>query len=928
MQCRISLAVLTALAVAPVPVSGQDSSPRSTAANAPAYDVVLRNGRVLDGAGNPWIAADIAVRGGRIARIGRVEGEGRREIDASGFYVSPGFIDMMDQSGGVLTRNGLAENKLRMGVTTAIGGEGGTPVGVDSIAAYFRTLEEQGISINFGSYFSETQARVAILGNADRAPTEAELDEMRDIMARAMRQGVMGMTTALIYPPSSFASTDELVEVAKVAGAYGGIYASHIRDEGEGLVGAVREAIEIGERAGMPVEIFHYKGAFEPGWGALIKEAAREIDGARARGVDVAADMYPYTAGGTGLEATIPSWVFDGGRDSVRARIGRDGVRARLKEQLVTGYEGWWNIVEAAGGWDGIVLVNARNDDYAHFEGMSLTDIAAAWGKDPADAAWDLVAAGEGRVMAIYHMMSEDDVRWALQLPWTSIGSDAGAALTAGAQDAIGLPHPRSYGTFPRILAKYVRDEGVLALPEAVRKMTSWPATRMRLEDRGVLREGAWADITVFDLARVRDAATYDEPVLFPEGIEYVLVNGEVVIEDGGNHTGARPGHVLYGPGLATAGTEADGGGEAGSAQDIARVAARLEPEIRRAMLEGNIPSLTIALTDREGELWSGAFGESNLWARTPASTNTVYLIGSTFKAQSTLALLQQMEQGSFALDDPVSDHLGDLVIRGEDLERPVTFRNLLTHTSGMPVDFGPHAVWGETAPLSLDEYLRDSLRVDTPPLEAVVYSNMAYSLVGHLVEAFSGVSYKQYIRERIWGALGMTSTAFDPPPEMVERLAIPYVPDEDTERNTPAARLKANVWPAGIVYGTVHDQASWVRFNLGDGTWNGQRLLEAATLDEMHTLQFEQFAGTPLGGGWGYEDPGYGLTWWVSPRDGERFFAHSGSVPGYTAFASGNRTRGFGVAFLTNGNRAHPHLVRLTRLALDLLAEEIGQSR
>ena len=928
MQCRISLAVLTALAIAPVPVSGQDSSPRSTAANAPAYDVVLRNGRVLDGAGNPWIAADIAVRGGRIARIGRVEGEGRREIDASGFYVSPGFIDMMDQSGGVLTRNGLAENKLRMGVTTAIGGEGGTPVGVDSIAAYFRTLEEQGISINFGSYFSETQARVAILGNADRAPTEAELDEMRDIMARAMRQGVMGMTTALIYPPSSFASTDELVEVAKVAGAYGGIYASHIRDEGEGLVGAVREAIEIGERAGMPVEIFHYKGAFEPGWGALIKEAAQEIDGARARGVDVAADMYPYTAGGTGLEATIPSWVFDGGRDSVRARIGRDGVRARLKEQLVTGYEGWWNIVEAAGGWDGIVLVNARNDDYAHFEGMSLTDIAAAWGKDPADAAWDLVAAGEGRVMAIYHMMSEDDVRWALQLPWTSIGSDAGAALTAGAQDAIGLPHPRSYGTFPRILAKYVRDEGVLALPEAVRKMTSWPATRMRLEDRGVLREGAWADITVFDLARVRDAATYDEPVLFPEGIEYVLVNGEVVIEDGGNHTGARPGHVLYGPGLATAGTEADGGGEAGSAQDIARVAARLEPEIRRAMLEGNIPSLTIALTDREGELWSGAYGESNLWARTPASTNTVYLIGSTFKAQSTVALLQQMEQGSFALDDPVSDHLADLVIRGEDLERPVTFRNLLTHTSGMPVDFGPHAVWGETAPLSLDEYLRDSLRVDTPPLEAVVYSNMAYSLVGHLVEAFSGVSYKQYIRERIWGALGMTSTAFDPPPEMVERLAIPYVPDEDTERNTPAARLKANVWPAGIVYGTVHDQASWVRFNLGDGTWNGQRLLEAATLDEMHTLQFEQFAGTPLGGGWGYESPGYGLTWWVSPRDGERFFAHSGSVPGYTAFASGNRTRGFGVAFLTNGNRAHPHLVRLTRLALDLLAEEIGQSR
>lgn len=361
---------------------------------------------------------------------------------------------------------------------------------------------------------------------------------------------------------------------------------------------------------------------------------------------------------------------------------------------------------------------------------------------------------------------------------------------------------------------------------------------------------------------------------------------------------------------------------------DLARVVARLEPEIRRAMLEGIIPSLTVALTDRRGELWSGAYGESNLWARTPASTNTVYLIGSTFKAQSTVALLQQLDRGAFALDDPVSVHLDDLIIRGEDIERPVTFRHLLTHTSGMPVDFGPHPVWGTTAPLPLDAYLGDSLRVDTPPLEDVVYSNMAYSLVGHLVEKLSGVPYRRYIRENVWEPLGMTSTAFDPPPNLAERLAVPYVPNPETGHNEPTRRLKANVWPAGIVYGTVHDQAAWVRFNLGDGSWGDERLLKASTLDEMHTLQFERFAGRPMGGGWGYEDPGYGLTWWVSERDTERFFAHSGSVPGYTAFASGNRTRGFGVAFLTNGNRAHPHLVRLTRLALDLMAEELEQSR
>lgn len=515
----------------------------------PAYDVVIRNGRVLDGAGNPWVRTDVAIRDGRVVRIGRVEGEGRREIDASGLYVSPGFIDMMDQSGSVLPRNGLAENKLRMGVTTAIGGEGGTPVQADSVGVYFRRLEESGISINFGSYYSETQTRVAVLGNENRPPDAEELERMRELMRTAMRNGAMGMTTALIYPPSAFASTDELVEVGRAAAEMGGIYASHIRDEGEGLVGAVREAIEVGERAGMPVEIFHYKGAFEPGWGTVIKEAAAEIEAARERGVDVAADIYPYTAGGTGLEATIPSWVFDGGSDSVAARIARPDVRTRLKQEVESGYPGWWNIVEAAGGWDGVVVVNARNAQNARFEGMSISEIATETGKHPADAAWDLVAEGAGRVMAIYHMMSEDDVQWALQRPWTSIGSDAGAAMSPGVTDGLGLPHPRSYGTFPRVLGRYVRDLGVLSLEEAIRKMTSWPATRMRLERRGVIREGAWADITIFDLDRIQDLATYDEPVLFPEGIEMVLVNGVVVIEDGGRHTGARPGHVLYGAG-------------------------------------------------------------------------------------------------------------------------------------------------------------------------------------------------------------------------------------------------------------------------------------------------------------------------------------------------------------------------------------------
>ncbi len=360
----------------------------------------------------------------------------------------------------------------------------------------------------------------------------------------------------------------------------------------------------------------------------------------------------------------------------------------------------------------------------------------------------------------------------------------------------------------------------------------------------------------------------------------------------------------------------------------LARVVARLEPEIRRSMLEGLIPSLTVALTDRRGEVWAGGYGESNLWARTPASTQTVYLIGSTFKTQSTLALLQQWEEGKFRLDDPVNDHLTDFRIRGEDPALPVTFRHLLTHTSGLPAAYGAHPVWGESVPDPLPMYLADSLEVTRPPLEGVTYSNLAYSLVAYMVEHFSGVPYKEYIQERVWGALDMTSTAFAPTPEMEERLSIPYVPDPDTGRPTATVRTKANVWPAGIVYGTVHDQANWVRFNLGDGTWQGEGLLREETLEMMQTLQYQEFAGGSMAGGWGYENPGYGLTWWTTTREGEGFFAHSGSVSGYTAFVMGNRTRGFGVAFLTNGHRAHPHLVRLSNLALDLLAEELGESR
>ena len=352
---------------------------------------------------------------------------------------------------------------------------------------------------------------------------------------------------------------------------------------------------------------------------------------------------------------------------------------------------------------------------------------------------------------------------------------------------------------------------------------------------------------------------------------------------------------------------------------NVDRVVAELEPEIQRMLLAGNIPSASIALVANDRVIWTGAYGYSNLWARTPATPNTVYLIGSTFKTMSTIALLQLMEQGKFKLDDPVNKYLTEFKIEGEDPQHPITFRHLLTHTSGLPTDFGAFPVWGDTVPPALDDYLRKSLKVTRAPMVKVEYSNMAFTLVGYLVQKFSGVPYKQYVQEHIFTPMEMTSTAFEPRPDMEERLAIPYVVDEKTGGQVGTVRVKASVWPAGLVYGTVLNQANWLICNLNGGEFKGKRLISQQTLDQMMTRQYDQFKGG-IEGIWGNETAGFGLTWWTEVRDGDRYFAHSGSVAGYTAFLLGNRDRKFGFAIMTNGNRAHPHLFKLADKAMDLM--------
>jgi CubicO group peptidase (beta-lactamase class C family) len=352
---------------------------------------------------------------------------------------------------------------------------------------------------------------------------------------------------------------------------------------------------------------------------------------------------------------------------------------------------------------------------------------------------------------------------------------------------------------------------------------------------------------------------------------------------------------------------------------DIDQLTEKMNLEIKKTMLEGKIPSVTVALVSGDKIIWTGSAGYSNLWAQTPAVISTVYLIGSTFKTMSMYALLQQMEQGKFKLDDRVNDYLDEFKIAGEDPGNPVTFRHLLTHTSGLPEAYGAHLVWGTTVPGSLKDYLSSSLKLQNQPMTKVIYSNMAYTLIAYLIEKFSGESYTKYIQEYILDPLEMNDTSFMPRPDMEERLSIPYIVDRKTRHHVPTRRTKADVWPAGIVYGTVLDQANWLIANLNGGVFKNHRLISEETFQEVMTRQYDQFAG-PIARGWLNETTGYGLTWWITERNGDKLFAHSGSVSGYTAFLTGNLDKKTGFAILTNGNRSHPHLYKLAIAALDLL--------
>ena len=569
----IILAVATAAALFVIALAaGNFARAQNTIARPSEYDLIIRNGHIIDGTGSPWYSVDIAIRDGRIAAIGDLSrSHAKQTIDAAGRVVAPGFIDMLGQSETTILVDPHVPSKIFQGITTEITGEGDTvaPQNDSTLAdlntgcrhygitcdwrtftEYFARLQRQGMGINLGTYVGATQVRRVVIGENDVQATPAQLDQMKSLVAEAMREGAMGLSSALEYPPAPYASTDELTALASVASQYGGIYATHMRNEGDGEMEALAETARIAREAHIPVEIFHLKTAGKPNWGKMPQVVAF-IDKARSQGLDIEADTYAYTAWANGMSAFIPPWAHDGGNEKLIERLRDPKMRARIRKDMLTPSKSWDNEWQEIAGPEGVLLCELHNPALAQFEGKTLADVARAWKEDPIDALFDLLIKDNGNVGVADFGMSEPDIEFALKQPWVSIDNDSSGESPNGVFAKF-HPHPRTYGTFPRVLRKYVREERLLTLPDAIRKFSALPAQREHLADRGVLKKGMWADMVIFDPAKVRDLATYANPQQLSVGMDYVLVNGVPVIADA-KMTNALPGKVIYGPGYADA---------------------------------------------------------------------------------------------------------------------------------------------------------------------------------------------------------------------------------------------------------------------------------------------------------------------------------------------------------------------------------------
>ena len=732
------------------------------------FDIVLRNGRVIDGTGAPWYVADIGVRNGHIVKIGRIADKaGTTNIDASGLVIAPGFVDMMGQTAVPMLRDPKAAlNLLTQGITTINAGEGHSPAplkdadakseGWATMAEYFQLLDSKGLPVNVAQTVGHTQVRRKVLGDIDRRPTKAELARMQGYVREAMESGATGVSTALIYPPAVYASTDEIAALCRVAGEYGGRYYTHMRNEGDQLLEAIDEALQIGDEAKTPVHIFHLKAAGRANW-PKMDQAVAKIRAARARGQQVTADIYPYINNGLGIAAMVHPRHFAKGQGVLRRRLNDAELRKQIRNEMQTelGWENWFRHVGFD--WDQVIVGSTPNKRYEKLTGQSLASIAGASNEDPWDTFFSLLESG---AFVQPRSMTEANKMRLMREPFvsfcTDVGPDGGSRIVS---------HPRGYGAFPRLIGHYVRDHGVISLEQAVARASAAAANAVMAYDRGRIAVGMAADLIVFDYEAFIDRATFAEPTKPAEGMRYVVVNGELVFD--GKLTGKRPGRVLRGPGYR----------EEHAAWNVKN--GKIEPEMAvfdemmtQLMREHRIPGAALAVTDHGRLVVSRGYGYADVAARQPVTPRSLFRIASISKPITSAAILKLVEQKTLKLDDRVFDildykpHLiGDAKVDAR--QKKITIRHLLEHRGGWDRAKSFDAMFKSVIfaknlnvppPAKPEHVIRNMLgvKLDFDPGERYAYSNYGYCLLGRVIEAKTGLTYEEFVKREVLAPLGI----------------------------------------------------------------------------------------------------------------------------------------------------------------------------
>ena len=915
------------------------------AAEEPKFDLVIRGGRIVDGSGAPWYVADVGIRAGKIARIGRIDAAaGTTVIEATGLVVAPGFIDMMGQTASPMIEDPKAAmNLLTQGITTINAGEGasaaplsadeGKHQGYTTMTEYLALLDMNGLPVNVVQTVGHSQVRRMVIGDVERRPSPEELKRMQDLVREGMEAGAIGVSTALIYPPAVYATTEEIAALAKVAGESGGRYYTHLRNEGDQLLEAIDEALEIGRLGNAPVHIFHLKTAGRQNWGKMPLAIAK-IKAARAAGQQVGADIYPYINNGLEISALIHPRHFAEGREKFRGRLSDEALRKEVRNEMETvgGWENWYRHVGQD--WDKIVIGQTNDSKYKDVIGQSVAAMAKAKNEDPWVTFFNLVQAG---AFALPQSMTEANKILAMQQEFVSFCTDVGPA---GAQQYVS--HPRAAGSFPRLLAHYVRDLGAISLERAVAQATAVAANEILAYDRGRISEGLAADICIFDYEKLADKATFTQPAALSEGVKHVVVNGVLVLKDG-KFTDKRPGRVLRGPGYRR------------DKAPFSISTGRQEPKLAgfdRLMTEfmerHHIPGASVAVTDHGRLVYARGFGYADLATKDPVQPTSLFRIASISKPITAIAILQLIEQGKLKLDDKVYDILDfktDIEQAGADFDvrqREITIRHLLEHRGGWDRDKSLDAMFESVKfakqlnvppPAGASDTIRAMFKqkLDFAPGERYAYSNFGYNLLGRVIEKLTGVPYDAYVKERVLAPIGIKSmrigaTRLEGRAPGEVRYYHPgtgkSVFQSDLGQEVPHAYGGWNLEAMDAHGGWIASAVDLARFGAAFDDPAHCPVLTAASIDLMHVrppgLAAHDDKGKP-------KETYYSLGWLnrVNPGDTLTHW-HTGSLPG-TATILIRRHDGRNLVALLN-TRISPTSPHLSR-DLDTLIQTAAQS-